>query len=203
MKREEKNRISRQKIMDSALQEFAAQGYGLSSINTICSSGAISKGALYHHFKDKDEIYLACVQECFDTLTAYLRRYAERETGDYLQGYFDARCAFFEQYPLYQRLFCDAIISPPNHLAVKIEAIKKDFDALNLSVFTELLSKVKLRSDITTQQVIEVFRLFQDFLNARYQMVPYSDFDMTQHDEIAGRALNVLLYGVIERGGPS
>ncbi|MEG1873185.1 MAG: TetR/AcrR family transcriptional regulator, partial [Ruthenibacterium sp.] len=61
MKRDEKNLASRRKILDSALAEFGANGYGLSSINTICSAGGISKGILYHYFKDKDELYLACV----------------------------------------------------------------------------------------------------------------------------------------------
>ena len=36
MKREEKNQQMRQRIMDSALMEFSKQGYGGSSINTIC-----------------------------------------------------------------------------------------------------------------------------------------------------------------------
>ena len=48
MKREEKNRQTRQRIMDSALQEFARQGYGASSVNAICSAEGISKGIIYH-----------------------------------------------------------------------------------------------------------------------------------------------------------
>lgn len=70
MKREEKNQISRQRILESAAKEFAEKGYGLSSINVICAEGDISKGILYHYFKDKDELYLTCVQACFDGLTA-------------------------------------------------------------------------------------------------------------------------------------
>ncbi len=199
LKREEKNKMSREKIINSALQEFASKGYGLSSINTICSIGNISKGVMYHYYKDKDEIYLECIQECFDALTIYLKDYLEKEKDNRLQGYFDARIAFFDKYPLYKRLFCDAIISPPPHLASNIGLIKEEFDALNLSVFTELLKEVPLREDITKEQVIEVFRLFQDFLNARYQMVPFGDFDIRQHEEMASRSLNVLLYGVVER----
>ncbi len=39
--------------MDSALNEFSKQGYGASSINTICSAQGISKGIIYHYFKTK------------------------------------------------------------------------------------------------------------------------------------------------------
>ena len=47
MKREEKNQQMRQRIMDSALMEFSKQGYGGSSINTICAAQNISKGIVY------------------------------------------------------------------------------------------------------------------------------------------------------------
>ena len=38
MNRDEKSQKTKRKIMDSALSEFSAKGYGGSSINTICSS---------------------------------------------------------------------------------------------------------------------------------------------------------------------
>ena len=72
MKREEKNQQTRRRIMDSALAEFAANGYGGSSVNTICAAQGISKGIVYHYFESKDELYLACVEECFQCLTAHL-----------------------------------------------------------------------------------------------------------------------------------
>ena len=72
MKREEKNQQTQRRIMDSALAEFAEKGYGGSSVNTICAAQGISKGIVYHYFENKDELYLACVEECFQRLTAHL-----------------------------------------------------------------------------------------------------------------------------------
>ena len=43
MKREEKNRQTRRKIMDSALMEFAQRGYGGSSVNNICAAQGVWK----------------------------------------------------------------------------------------------------------------------------------------------------------------
>ena len=73
MKREEKNQQTRRKILDNALAEFSRRGYGASSVNTICAAKDISKGIIYHYFKTKDELYLACVEECFQRLTDHLR----------------------------------------------------------------------------------------------------------------------------------
>lgn len=202
MKREEKNLISRQKILDSAFLEFGEQGYGLSSINTICSAGNISKGNLYHHFKDRDELYLSCVQVMFAALTAYLQEKigpGEETPQNRFEQYFSARLDFFRANPLYHKLFCDVIIGPPAHLAQSIAEIKKDFDALNISVLTDLLRSLPLRNEITVELAVETFRLYQDFVNARYQMEALDKSDVERHEQICKRSLNILLYGVVKR----
>lgn len=199
MKQSEKNLHSRKKIINSALHEFAAQGYGLSSINTICSEGGISKGVMYHYYENKDEVYLVCMRECFDNLTAYLQVHLIEHGSASVQGYFDARLNFFEENPLYQRLFCEAVISPPSHLVKEIREIMAAFDALNIKVLTKLLSGIEMREDVTLEQALEVFRLFQDFVNIRYQMMPTSEPDLKKHEEICSRSLSILLYGIVKR----
>lgn len=202
MKREEKNLISLQKILENATQEFARQGYGLSSVNTICTAGGISKGILYHYFKDKDELYLACLKNCFDRLTAALRACeddVEGGTDECLARYFDVRLAFFEENPKLLSLFCEAVISPPAHLKAEVREIKADFDTLNVCILTALLEKVPLQSGVTVEEVVEVFRLYQDFINARYRMENFGPDDWKQREQICRRSLHILLYGVVER----
>ncbi len=206
MKRDERNLISRTKIINSALKEFAQQGYGLSSVNTICTQGDISKGILYHYFKDKDELYLACVRELFDDLTRSLSVELEEEGGEMetqLEQYFNARMSFFNERPLYHQLFCDVVITPPKQLVQEINEIKKDFDALNISVLTKMLQSVKLRPGLSVAAAVETFRLYQDFVNARRQMDSPYQIDVEQHEQTCRRTLNILLYGVVERGEAS
>ena len=69
MKRDEKHNLSKQRILQAAMQEFSAKGYINASLNTVCSENGISKGIIYHYYKDKDELYLLCVSECFTALT--------------------------------------------------------------------------------------------------------------------------------------
>ncbi len=199
MKRNEKNILSRKKIIDSALSEFDQKGYGLSSVNNICADGDISKGILYHYFKDKDELYICCVRQLFNELTAYLsKKISDSKSGTQLEEYFDARLDFFKKHKIYHRLFCDAVIAPPPHLAEEITAAKSAFDTLNITVLTELLTKEKLREGITVSSAVDTFRLYQDFINARYQM--QSEIDIEQREQMCRRSLSVLLYGVAERG---
>ncbi len=202
MKREEKNQLSRQKILESAIREFGEHGYGMGSINSICSDGDISKGALYHHFKDKDQVYLMCVGECFDALVSHLRRHLEQEGEDAkgrLERYFDARMEFFRENPLYQRIFCEVVISPPGHLADEIRKTKEAFDELNVEILGRFLEQALLRPDVTKEEVIETFGQYQDFVNAGYRASDMGRETREEHEQRCRRALDILLYGVIKR----
>lgn len=202
MKREEKSQKMRRKIMDSALAEFSSQGYGISSINTICAAENISKGIVYHYFATKDDLYLSCVEECFQLLTDYIRSNISKEDcpiEKHLRNYFSLRTHFFQEHPVYQRIFCEAVIAPPVHLKAEIQKRKQGFDTLNTQILRQLLAPVSLRSDISVEQIIEIFRQFQDFINVRYQMTDLNTHTFELREENCLRTLNVLLYGVIQR----
>ena len=203
MKREEKNQQTRRRIMDSALAEFAQQGYGASSVNTICAAEGISKGIIYHYFKTKDDLYLACVEECFGRLTEFLKANTPEQGSveAQLEGYFSARVDFFRAHPVYQPIFCEAVISPPMHLTVDIQARKQAFDDLNITILENLLRPLPLRPGVTIAEVVDTFRQFQDFINANDQTSGMSTREFSLRDRRCKKALDILLYGVIAREG--
>lgn len=202
MDRNEKNMQTLQKIMDHALLEFSKNSYREASLNSVCASGNLSKGIIYHYFKDKDNLYLVCVKECFDALTKHLRSIPKENSTSIekaLENYFDARIAFLGMHPIYCKLFCNVVMNPPAHLSDKIADITADFDALNLSMLTELISNVKLRSDVSIEEVVDVFREYQDFVNTRFQMQAGEACTLQDHENRCHRSLKILLYGVIDR----
>ena len=72
MNRGTKSRISKETIIKAAIPEFSEKGYKDASLNRICRIGNISKGRLYHHFENKDELYLAVVEESYRKLTEHI-----------------------------------------------------------------------------------------------------------------------------------
>ena len=70
---------------------------------------------------------------------------------------------------------------------------------LNVQILERLLSPVSLRPDISKEDVIETFRQFQDFINIRYQMTDLNGHTFEVREENCMKALNILLYGVIQR----
>lgn len=43
-------------IIETAIELFAAQGIEKTSINMICEQSSVSKGLVFHHFKNKNEL---------------------------------------------------------------------------------------------------------------------------------------------------
>ena len=76
MTQEERTRISRELILEGAIREFSRHGYADASINRICTENEISKGRLFHHFQNKEDIFFAAVQLCYDGMVVYMEAYA-------------------------------------------------------------------------------------------------------------------------------
>ena len=62
------------------------------------------------------------------------------------------------------------------------------------------MEQISLRPQFTKQDVIETFRQFQDFINAKYQFSDLSEQEFETHEENCRKALNILLYGVVKQG---
>lgn len=60
--------VRRQQILEAALGCFAQQGYHQTRMDDIGKATGLSKGALYHHFKNKEAVFLGV----FDDLNAKL-----------------------------------------------------------------------------------------------------------------------------------
>ncbi len=56
--RKEQAEITRQKLVDAALDLFVKRGYDRVTVDDICRQAGVSKGAFYGHFKSKDQAIL-------------------------------------------------------------------------------------------------------------------------------------------------
>ncbi len=59
-----KGDLTRQNIIDQAMQLFSVQGYFHTSIADVVKATGLTKGGLYGHFDNKEEIWYAVYDEC-------------------------------------------------------------------------------------------------------------------------------------------
>jgi AcrR family transcriptional regulator len=63
----------RQRLLQSAAQEFAAAGFEKASLSRIAEGAGVSKPALYYYFEDKADLYVTVVQEAWERLSPVKR----------------------------------------------------------------------------------------------------------------------------------
>lgn len=199
MKQEEKNELSKTKIINSAIEEFSNHNYDKSSVNNICKENDIPKGLIYHYFKNKDELYMSCLKICFDSLTDFLKTQAFCAESFSIKAYVEIRNIFFKNNRSYSNIFFNAILKPPTHLINDINVLKKELNMLNLSFFKSLVEKIQLAPDISKDEAIEYFLDFQDMFNAYYQIYNSDEnFDtlIEKHEIKLIKIFNILIRGI-------
>ncbi|SEO46237.1 ScbR family autoregulator-binding transcription factor [Amycolatopsis saalfeldensis] len=70
MARQERAEQTRKTILEAAASRFDAVGFLGASLSDILSEAGVTKGALYFHFKSKEDLADALVQEQFSVLEA-------------------------------------------------------------------------------------------------------------------------------------
>lgn len=202
MNQKEKSKISKEKILNAAIAEFGTRSYENASLNNICSDNKISKGLIYHYYKNKDELFLQCVKSCFDALVNYLRneKFDKTSSHEYMKSYFNARYRFFKENVYYSNIFFNIVLQPPIHLKEKIKALREDFDELNIMHYRMALSNLVLRNNITEEEAIEYFVIFQEMFNGYFQNKSYESLDFNSlietHELKSSKILNIMLYGI-------
>jgi AcrR family transcriptional regulator len=58
MTRQQRGEETRAQLIQAAAQAFAEQGYDATSVAEICQRAGVSKGAFYHHFESKQDLFL-------------------------------------------------------------------------------------------------------------------------------------------------
>lgn len=81
------------RILESSTELFVQQGYRGLSMREIAESVGLSKPALYHHFKDKETLFLAVLGHHLETfgqlvLTAQKQQGAYKQLKNFLTSFF-------------------------------------------------------------------------------------------------------------------
>lgn len=58
--------LTRQRIIECAKKEFLKRGFIKAQVVEIAKSAKITTGAIYRHFKDKEDLFLSLVREVYD-----------------------------------------------------------------------------------------------------------------------------------------
>lgn len=205
MKQKDKSTNTRIKILNAALEEFGTNSYEKSSINRICENGHIAKGVMYHYFKNKDELYLYCVEYCYNLVTKcyeeFLKECVDWKSG--VEDYFRIRYSFFIKNPQVMKVFFYTVLNEPKHLSEQFKKIKYNFEKIRYSFFERILEKINLRKGLTTKEVISIIEMIENMLNQNFKINEKTSEDMEKlilkYEETSKKYADILFYGVVDK----
>lgn len=98
---------TRQRILDAAVNVFAAKGYHATRVDEIVDESSTSKGAVYFHFPSKQDIFLAVIDKFVGLLEANLAEAMAREAHgiDRVEAALRVCLETFEQYGSLAKIF--------------------------------------------------------------------------------------------------
>lgn len=75
----ERTEATRGRLINAARRLFADKGFAATSTEEILSEAAVSRGALYHHFPSKTDLFQAAFEQVEDELTAQVLQAATKD----------------------------------------------------------------------------------------------------------------------------
>lgn len=130
MQASEKSEISRELILAAAIQDFSKYGYEGASMRRICKESGVSNGRLFHHFKDKQALYLACGRSIFEMFATHIETFnldiSQNLEENSLRLYMHWQ-NFWRIHPETDEMTIQMRLNPPVPLRSEINAILRQY----------------------------------------------------------------------------
>lgn len=88
---QQRSEETKARILESAVKQFSVNGYNKASVDSICEQAGVSKGAFYHHFQTKQDVFLALLDGWLATFDKAIEASKDRpvpETFQLMTEYF-------------------------------------------------------------------------------------------------------------------
>ena len=201
MNRNEQTQATRKLIVESAMKIFGEKNYTATSMSDISKNANISKGIIYHYFKNKDDLYLACVKICFDGLSQHLATF-KKDTNNIeetIGAYINFRHRFFEENTDITNVFFGVILGKYHGLSNEIIQLRTDLDEVNLKFLRGILETVKFRDGITAEDAVQVISLLtkSSQITTSNQVEPYEPHDfMVEQEKFIKITMKIIFHGI-------
>lgn len=155
---------TRNKIINVALKNFMSKGYDKTSLNEIVEECNVSKGAFYHYFKNKDELFMEILMDMMSAIEKWTIKNVASKSNfrDFIKAYFNFP-EFFKEWGyelkssinMYRMIF-DAMRIFPELKKQFSESYKQHFQHIS-ELMKDAQNKKEIRPDIDSDSFAVVF----------------------------------------------
>lgn len=198
-------------ILRISMEEFGEKGYHKASTDTITQRAGISKGILFHYFKNKKGLFLYLVEYTRDLLekkvVLEMKMVEESDYFERLKKIMLIKYSVGLNYPTETEFATKALLTPPVEAAEEIAALNekylKKYQEKSMQDFLydkSLLEKLPLR--VAPEKVIKTSAFILEQVGAKY-LEKFKSQSTSENFEGFMEELeffsDIIKYGVIEK----
>jgi len=143
---------SKRQIIEATIHLMATKGYGQTSIADISYATGLTKGALYHHFYNKDELFEVTIRHIGDVFSKKLLELESTQNSSVYQlaQLFDLFVDLFEENSHYILIVCSLVLEMESDRRSFAKPITDMF--VDLSTFIErIIGKGQASKEIVSE----------------------------------------------------
>lgn len=197
-----------ERILTAAQRLFAEKGFAAVSMQEIAQHAGVSKSNVFHHFRSKDELYLAvlgaacrCHREQLVPLLA-----GDEPFGVRLQRIMRADLEFMFAQPERAQLVLREITgTKPDAAAQPAPALLRENATALIAQMRAAQQNGEIRADIDPAAVALLFLAANKFFFLTHNLIRhFPDVDFADdHDRYVEKVADLILHGVLSRKGVS
>jgi AcrR family transcriptional regulator len=162
---------TRARILQAAEKHFALEGYDKTGVAEICLAADVSKGAFYHHFDSKQEVFLELLNGWLEDMERQLSALGK------VKGNLQER-----------------MLSMTRVVRIVLQAAEK-----GLPIYLEFLTR-GMRDPVVMQTMSRPFQHYQDFFSAMFEEGMIEGTVREMDSQAAARVIIALALGLLMQG---
>ncbi|WP_461615544.1 TetR/AcrR family transcriptional regulator [Clostridium sp. Marseille-QA1073] len=147
------------RILNAAMKEFAQKGFEKASTNEIVKEADISKGLLFHYFKDKKNLFLFLYDHCIDVSMNEFYKKINLDEKDFfirLNQMCIIKFELLNKYPEMFRFIETAYMENSKSVKQELDERKEKLIKINSIKVFEGIDLSKFKEDIDVKKAINI-----------------------------------------------
>lgn len=172
------------RIINAAIKEFAQKGYDSASTNEIVKEAGISKGLLFHYFKNKKQLFFFLFDYCYNLVADEFYKKVDLTERDFFKRIRQAVLIKMElqtKYPDILTFIQEAFMQDSAEIKVEFDKKKQELNAVNIGIIYDGIDLSKFRDDVDVHKILKViswtFEKMSDEELHKAKMVPGHKID--------------------------
>jgi TetR/AcrR family transcriptional regulator len=180
------------RIINAAIKEFAQKGYDNASTNEMVKEAGISKGLLFHYFKNKKQLFFFLFDYCYNLVAEEFYKKVDLDETDFFKRIRQAvqiKMDLQTKYPEILTFIQEAFMQDSPEIKDEFDKKKQELNAVNIGIIYDGIDLSKFRDDVDVQKILKViswtFEKMSDEELNKAKMIPGHKIDYDKVFKVA------------------